>query len=131
MRRDLLPLILVTLALGGCFPYHFVTRPGISGTVVDEVAGVPIANATVILRQAPTRPPNIIEEPSTATDANGKFQMPPKRMWWIWIVTMENWPSPYVVEVRAPGYADASLNIQAWETGPAVMPLGRVRLRTL
>ena len=65
--RQLLLTIPISLGLAGCFPYHFVDRPGISGTVVDE-ADVPIANATVILRHLPRRATNTIADSVACED---------------------------------------------------------------
>ena len=46
-KKRLLPALLVTLALGGCFPYHYTQRPGVTGTVVDAQSGAPIRGALV------------------------------------------------------------------------------------
>ena len=65
------------LLCSGCIPYHFTTRPGASGVVLDARTGVPIVGAAVSV--APVRGDDPAGTATTETD--GSFRVPPRRQW--------------------------------------------------
>jgi hypothetical protein len=122
-------VVSIVISLTGCFPMHFVTRPGISGTVVDDATSRPVIDTTVTLRMQPVHG-GIATSTSANTDAKGTFSIAPERHWGIYIVPMDFMGLFGTAEFRAPGYAETSREVRTNPAGLAVVPLGEVRLRT-
>ncbi len=126
MKR-LIPLLLVTLALSGCFPIRYLARPGISGSVVDEATGAPVPNATVILsRRGDTEYPLI----ATVTDTQGRFALPERRAIGVYIVPMDVFPFLGTLDIYASGYLKVSRDVRSeilGKTPPIV--LGEIRVK--
>ena len=127
LSRTLL-VVSIIISLTGCFPMHFVTRPGISGTVVDDATSRPVVDATVTLRMQAVRG-GIATSTSTTTDAKGTFSVAPERRWGIYVVPMDFIGLFGTAEFRATGYAETSRELRSSPAGLAVLNLGEVRLR--
>ncbi len=108
---------------------HFVTRPGIEGTVVDDATSQPVADAIVTLRMEAHHGGNTTSTSAT-TDAKGAFSIPPKRRWGIYIVPMDFMGLSGTAEFRADGYDETSCEVLlTTPAGIGVQSLGEVRLR--
>lgn len=121
------PLLALCIAASGCFPYHYTTRPGVSGTVVSAGTHEPLGDASVSFG----RTNNSVVAFSTA---DGSFVVPPKRQWWIWFIPQDVFPLPCTVCVRHPGYESNSIQFtfSAAATGKAATrELGVISLNAL
>jgi hypothetical protein len=114
----------LALALVGCFPLRFVTRPGISGVVLDDTTSRPVVSATVTLRMSGEEGDVL----STTTDARGAFLLPAKHFWHIYFVGMDFVSLFGVASFDAPGFVEASRRIASSGGGPSEVRLGDVRL---
>jgi hypothetical protein len=115
------------MSVTGCFPMHFVARPGISGTVVDEATSVPIANASVTLEMQAVQG-RMPASTTTTTDATGAFLIAPKRRWGIYVVPMDFMGLVGTAHFRAPGYIEGACEVRTHPAGLAILRLGEVRL---
>ncbi len=131
-RRLARTLLLAGLIIGltGCFPMHFIMRPGISGTVVDDATPRPVVDTIVTLRMRTVRG-EITTSASApaATDAKGAFAIAPARRWGIYIVPMDVFPLNGTAQFNAIGYATTSRAVRSDPMGRAVLPLWEIRLR--
>jgi hypothetical protein len=93
--RSLL-LFSICLTESGCFPYHYATRPGLFGTVIDASNHKPITGAEISYGSIAT---NLTQ---TATD--GTFLIPPEKEWAIWIFPQDVFNMPYSVFIQKVGY---------------------------
>jgi len=93
-------VIAATLFCSGCFPYHFTTRPGASGVVVDARTGVPVAGApvSVALIRGNGQPTSA----TTATD--GSFRVLPRRQWGLYLAPGDILPLYFALSVQREGY---------------------------
>ena len=130
-KKRLLPALLVTLALGGCFPYHYTQRPGVTGTVVDAQSGAPIRGAlvSVVGYGMRSRPQDDVFDVRTAAD--GRFEIFPVQQWNIYIVPMRPAPIPVALKVLASGYRDLDKEISFSMLGPSVEDFGSLRMTRL
>jgi len=69
----------------GCFPYHYTTRIGFSGRVVDAENNKPLAKAQISMT-AGGRANEIIV---AFTRLDGSFNVPPQKKWGIWIIPQD------------------------------------------
>jgi hypothetical protein len=125
----MLCVLAVGLLCQGCFPLRVPESPGASGVVVDARTRAPLAGAEVLVSRAlfhsppmvrgvtygPDNPQPIIaptmEEalayarpPLVVTGADGRFCIPERDRWIIYIVPMDIWPLGTLV-VQREGYA--------------------------
>jgi hypothetical protein len=76
-------LLSLCVVVTGCFPYHYTTRMGFSGTVVDADTFAPLAGARITLLGS-------TNETTVAFSApDGSFVVPPKKKWGIWIIPQD------------------------------------------
>ena len=112
------------LAVSGCFPYHFTTRAGVSGVVVDSRSAMPVSDATIILSDRPGR------SPATAhTDVNGDFIMAPGKAWAIYMIPMDVFPGRTDAAISAPGYEGVSLTVKYDPWSRRAVSLGKIQLQ--
>ena len=115
--------LFAALSAAGCFPYHFTLVPGATGRVVDSHAGTPIRQGLVTLTDR-YRPDDHV---STArTSADGRFEIPAKQMWSLFITPFDPAPATAVVSFQADGYADVEKRISVTVMGPAMTDLGTI-----
>ena len=120
-----LPAVLVFVAsVSGCFPYHFTTLIGVSGTVVDDAKSTPIPKATVIL-SGPDKQPAA----STTSDASGHFTIAPRQAWWIYIVPGDVFAYPTYAKFSALGFESNTVSLLTHPMGPKEASLGDVKLK--
>lgn len=126
MKLRLLSILLTTLVLTACFPVHYLMRPGISGSVVDDSTSAPVADATVILsRLGQTDRPLI----ATVTDINGRFVLSARSAWGIYIVPEDVFDFLGTVDIYASGYVKASRQIRSKVIGnSAPIVLGEIHV---
>jgi hypothetical protein len=126
MRRAIL-ILTAALTLSGCFPIRYLVRPGISGSVIDDAAGTPVSNATVILsRKGGSRFPLI----ATVTDAQGGFTLAERRAVGLYIVPGDVFDFLGTVDIYASGYIKESRDVRSkilGHTTPIV--LGEIRVK--
>jgi hypothetical protein len=133
---------MMLVVCGGCWPMKVTTSPGASGTLVDG-SGKPVEGAEVVMSTAPyTFPPTpLVQErgarlitdadrlpptmgdinaglrpPRVVTDSSGRFSIPPKRRWILYVVPMEDSPSEGTLLIRRPGYQDRIMRVHSWKT---------------
>ena len=126
MGRFLLTSVL-SLTLAGCFPMRFVSRPGVSGVVLDDSTSRPVANTTVTLRMK-TSDGEVTSTTSTTTGAQGAFLIPARHVWWIYFVGMDFVGYRGTAELEAPGYTGTSLEVHGSPMGPSIVLLGDIRV---
>jgi len=68
----------------GCLPYHFISRPGATGTVIGAENKSAIIGASVTLNSFGYKRETY--KVSTVAEADGLFLIKPKQFWSIWIV---------------------------------------------
>jgi hypothetical protein len=121
--------VLAGLCLTGCFPYHYTDRPGVSGSVVDEIGSAPISNATVLIRTHDLK--HRTGEIQATCNAEGMFYLAPVRSWGIYIIPMDVFGPFSEVTIDAPGYESKTVKLPASAMGPAKVVLGEVKLKRL
>jgi hypothetical protein len=119
-------MLLASLCLVGCFPYHYTLRPGLSGVILDETTSTPIANASVIVTTREIS--HQIGEIDVAAASDGTFRLSPKQRWGIYIIPMDVFGPWTDATVTAPGYANQSFKLSSSAMGPKDVSLGDVRL---
>jgi hypothetical protein len=90
----------VMILCTGCIPYHFTTRPGATGVVLDAGTHAPVVGAIVSV--IPGRGDGSKGVATTATD--GSFRVPPRRQWGVYIVPGDVFPFPFELSVQRDGY---------------------------
>ena len=85
MVRHHFVLGVVLTALSGCIPYHYVGRPGITGTIVDQTTSHPVSGATVALNMHGYAG-QVTSTTVAKTDDAGRFTIPAKRYWSVLII---------------------------------------------
>ncbi len=123
MKVRLAAVLVFVGSASGCFPYHFTTRIGISGTVVDARNSTPIPDATVIISDPANQ-----QVASASTDASGRFRIAPHRVWWIYIVPMDAFPYRTPATISALGYESTSIAVVTNPMGPKELSLGEIHL---
>ena len=126
LARALVTSVLA-LSLAGCFPMRFVSRPGISGVVLDDSTHDPLASANVTLRMH-TWDGKVVSTTSTTSGTDGAFVIPAKHVWWIYFVGMDFLGYYGTADLKASGFAQASREVRSSPVGPSVVPLGDIRL---
>jgi len=99
MKRfvNIVSLLALCLAVSGCFPFHYTTRPGLSGAVVSAESHAPLAGSVISFgRTNPT--------PVTCSAADGSFRVSPERQWGIWFIPMDVFLGEWSVCVHHRGY---------------------------
>jgi hypothetical protein len=122
-------VLAVAFTVTGCFPMRFTVRPGANGTVVDSQTHAPVAGAEVFFSRSsytfyhfPPQPPEIGPAVSNATppfvftDASGRFTIPPRKKWGVYIVPMDVFVAPATLVVRRDGYAPELLLVNSRST---------------
>ena len=127
MRLRLASILAVVLALTACFPVHYLVRPGISGSVVDDSTSAPVADATVILSRNGGADRPLI---ATVTDANGRFNLAARRAWGMYIVPEDVFDFRGTVDIYASGYLKVSRDVRSKIVGEnAPVILGEIRVK--
>ena len=90
-------LFALCLAASGCFPYHYTTRPGLSGAVVGGESHAPLAGAEISFGGTNTTA-------LAFSAADGSFHILPKRQWGIWIIPQDVFALPWSVRIYHAGY---------------------------
>jgi hypothetical protein len=127
------PTILLTLSVAlvlcsGCIPYHFNTRPGASGLVVDALNGVPIEGARVSV--TPMRSDEPVGVATTSVD--GSFLVQPRHQWGVYIVPGDIFPFPFRLSIDHDGYQRTTIQFnhramgQGTATNFGVLRLGKL-----
>ena len=132
IQRALIPLryswfVIACMVSSGCFPYHYTSRPGISGIVVSGDGQKPVPDAIVSFGRT-----NVAAV--AVSSANGSFAVPPKRTWGIWIIPQDVFASHWLVCIRHDGYATnyTEFAFSAAATGKAARKdLGVIPLKPL
>jgi hypothetical protein len=104
-----------------------LVRPGISGSVVDDVSSAPVADATVILSRDGAADRPLI---ATVTDANGRFTLAARRAWGVYIAPEDVFDFWGTADIYASGYLKVSREVRAkimGKTAPVV--LGEIRVK--
>ncbi len=119
-------VLLVVPTLTGCaIPYHETQTPGAKGTVVDARTGAPISGAVVTLLGYGYGSPPENDVFDLRTAADGRFEIPPKQRWIIYIVPSDPPPRWAKVKVRANGYVDVEREIYKSMTDLRIIPMTR------
>ena len=114
------------LLIGGCFPYHFTMRQGVSGVVVDAVTSAPIPKATVGVVSRVSGSP--VAPVSATCDSHGAFRIPPLLRWGIYFMPMDVIGPSKEVFVDADGFVPTKIHLRGGPMGPREIALGEVRL---
>ena len=120
-------LFALCVTMSGCFPYHYTTRPGLSGTVVSAASHMPLAEAGISFGRTNT---TIV----AFSTADGSFAVSPRRQWGIWIIPQDVFAMPWTVCIRHAGYETnyTQFRFSAAATGKAAnMQLGVISLKPL
>jgi hypothetical protein len=134
-------LFIVALPLcAGCIiiPYHFTTRPGISGEVINEKGG-PIANAQIRLsglygfrdetNQVDVWKTNLLI--STSTTDKGCFSIPSERKWSVLFIPSDVFRRHYELEVEGTNFQTVKMRVigDPLSTGRnAIINMGAIKL---
>ncbi len=111
-----------------CMPYHFTSRPGAIGTVIDAENSQPIEGATVgldVMRSIEHKG----EYLSTTTGADGKFQIPAAQRWSLYMVPLDPAPLSVLITIKKLGYEEFTKEIGTHTMGTAITDLGNVSIR--
>ena len=120
--------ISMMLLCSGCIPYHFTTRPGASGVVLDARTGVPIVGAAVSV--APVRGDDPAGTATTETD--GSFRVPPRRQWGVYLVPGDVFPFPFTLSVQHEGYQQTVVQFAHRAMGEGTTTnFGEVRIKNV
>ncbi|WP_309395910.1 carboxypeptidase-like regulatory domain-containing protein [Cerasicoccus maritimus] len=104
MRPFLFALTLTALFLSGCIiPHRYTVAPPVSGIVIEEATGEPIAGAKVIVRSQ-AESGIFHKQFQTTTNSDGRFEIPPQKVTWIYIVPQEAYYPRAVLTVTAEGF---------------------------
>lgn len=127
--RLLSALLAGFLACGqvGCVPYRVVLRPGVEGRVMDAEAQKPIAYARV------TRQLSAHSQRMVHSSAKGRFRFRQiaEIRWQPVIPVMLSYRGNFSQDtlfIRASGYADRQIPLQAYRRGSASVDIGNVEL---
>lgn len=116
----------VSALMTGCvIPYHFITRTGAVGTIVDSQTKKPVVGAAVSMK-------GDTSTASTKSDKNGQFSLPAERSWGIYIIPEELWPQPDLLTVERKGYVKYRREIRIFPTGrcaDSIENVGTIPLR--
>ncbi len=124
--RHLIVLTVMPL-LTACFPVHYLLRPGLSGSVVDDSTSMPVADATVILRHLGQTSGIVM---TITTDKNGRFSLAERRAWGIYVVPEDVFDFLGTVDIYASGYIKISRDFHTKILGTtAPIDLGEIRLK--
>ncbi len=103
--------LFIVLVCSGCTSYHWLLRPGVTGSVVDSQTGSPIPGAQVTFSRDPKLYENWyinknrgLRVTNTLTAADGTFSIPPLEKWGLHDTTAPNDPVFYALSVRRDGY---------------------------
>jgi hypothetical protein len=94
--KPLLLVFTVCVTSSGCFPYHYTTRHGLSGTVVIAGTEKPLANASISF--------GLTNTAIAYSATNGTFDIPPKREWGIHFIPQDTFSYSCEVCVQHIGY---------------------------
>jgi len=132
----------------GCYPYRQLSRPGVTGSVVDSQTGLPIVGAQVTLSGALVAPP---QHPSrdpawyiergrsysshttgTESATDGVFSISPQQHWDVWELHFSRWGTFYALAVRRDGYQPCTnmfwYPIEDVASSETITNLGKIRL---
>jgi hypothetical protein len=110
-------LILSVVFCSGCIPYHFTTRQGAKGTVVDAQSGSPLPNVHVILSSVHGRwnsTNNISvfytnQFASTVTTTNGTFCIPSQKQWGLLFILGDYFHEHCELKIESTNYQTVKL----------------------
>lgn len=122
-----LAILLALPVLCACFPVHYLVRPGISGSIVDDSTSMPVADATVILRRIGGSNGWAMTTPS---GKDRHFALASRRAWGVYMVPEDVFDYVGAVDIYASGYIRDSRDVRAKSFGntePIV--LGEVRVK--
>ena len=132
MKKHLTLLLVLFLMIpcGGCMPYHFTKKPGISGTVLDSKTKEAIPEAIVELTtwSFPEKKEKI-ETISTAVD--GSFVLLAEQYWSIYIVPLDPGPLKVRVSIGKNGYIQFTKEFNINTMGPSVTSFEKILLEHL
>jgi hypothetical protein len=138
--RALASLLAPLIFCAGCFPFHYTTRPGVQGIVVDQSTQSPITNNVSVslasfygywdeTNKVHVCETNIIT--TANTDLAGTFKIRPAKKWGIYIVPMDVFSRPYELIISRTNYElkkiEFSHNPMATGKG-ATVQLGNIQL---
>jgi hypothetical protein len=122
---------LLLLGITGCFPAQWVSRPAISGRVLDR-DGHAAPNVPITIRNESSQ--QIVDQ--TRTERDGTFTRPVAgKRWFVYFLPQDNAPPPQftlsivpdAAETRVRGFSGGQ--IKAFGLGPdRVIQLGEIRL---
>ncbi len=94
--------------------------------VIDAQSKAPISGATVSLMSYgfAARPENDVS--GIRTSADGRFEIPPRQEWSVYIVPMDPAPLWGQVKIKANGYVDVEKEISTSVAGPSVTNFGSI-----
>lgn len=90
-------LLPICFLMAGCFPYHYTTSPGLSGTVVNAETRKPLAGAAISYSG---RTNNTVV---TFSADDGSFSVAPERKWGIWIIPQDVFMMPCTISFSHAG----------------------------
>ena len=108
------------LCLAACLPVMRSEHPKLSGTVTDAVTGKPIASVTVTYLS--------MNDVSTVTDAEGRYELPGKNYLEIAFVSQEGPMATAVLEAAKPGYLPDMDSMIGRQSGPDTLWTADMRL---
>jgi len=144
--------MLALLCFGiGCYPYRQLSRPGVTGLVVDSQRDLPVAGAQVTLSGALVAlPPSPDRDPQwyiqrgqrypshtirTVSVTDGTFNILPRHRWELGEIHFSRWGTFYALTVSRDGYHTfTNVFWYAIEKVPAsetCTNLGRIRLEPI
>lgn len=117
----------LSLATAGCFPYRFVEKPGVSGTVLSSVDGSPVEGARIDVELV--QGTSILDVSGLTTSATGSFHLEPKRFWSTFAPGLNSGPRRLgKLSVSAAGFEPQARELAWWISGPAMLEYGPIRL---
>jgi hypothetical protein len=123
----IIPFLLLAFC-GGCFPYHYTTRPGIAGIVVDARTGAPVSSAAVTVSDSRGfAKPGLI-----TTSTNGVFSVPPGRHWGLYFMVGDIGRYSVTTTVQHEGYQPVVMTFTRRTVGESICTnFGDIHLESL
>jgi hypothetical protein len=119
IKQLLLIYIFSIIACGGCAPYNFTHKPGISGTVIDSSTKKPINNANITLKTR-SFPGRIEKTENASTHDDGSFFIAAEQEWSVYIVPLDPYQMKGEISVEAEGYKKYLKEFYVTTMGPAI-----------
>jgi hypothetical protein len=126
MNARLVTLFLAGPCLAGCFPYQYTIRPGVSGSVVDDLEATPIPNASIVVHTHYDA--KHTGETRITPNPDGTFFLAPAKKWGIYVMPMDVFFPWSDATVEATGYQKKDFRLIDDPMGRSKVVLGEVRL---